>query len=494
MAIITTHAGGPYYKWRVRVMGKPPPATFDETKLEGVLYHDWQHGATPARAQQDYQRAQALTAASTNYLQGVVQATLPGAGPPPAVPAGLPPSGVYVPPQPPLAAPAPPAPADVVTATVAAASPQRQVWDELWRLGVPRTVTRVAFLIGTAENDWNTNTCNPSNHCGLFQLDATWQAQHDYHDVAYWTRFAVEHGFYNHGGIWQIVRSNPNWSIGEMVQACQGAGPTWQAATDYYNSRLAESDAILRGIEQGGAQVVQADQEYFNPLARARVVGERIDQGVDYAGTGQLVAIADANISSVAPGGWGKFGNYLEYKITQPGELQDAYVYYAEGIEPTVSYGRHVSAGQVIANIVPGWQFGMELGFAAGVSNHWSYYRYHDGNYQEGTATRPGIAFDNLVKRLGGPAGRIEGAVVGKFPSYMQSGFPSAAVSTSGAPTAGGVVGGPGFNAPGAAAAYDFPASMYSAWVQAQRGARNGSHHSHSAGVFAAQHTYVVKA
>ena len=33
--------------------------------------------------------------------------------------------------------------------------------------------------------------------------------------------------------------------------------------------------------------------DYVNPLARARVTPERIDQGVDYAGSGTLSAIAD---------------------------------------------------------------------------------------------------------------------------------------------------------------------------------------------------------
>ena len=362
-----------------------------------------------------------------------------------------------------------------------AASLQQRVYEMCQSQHVTDRVLRAVFLLCTAENDWNTETCNSSGHCGLFQLDRDWQRQHNYRDIGYWLQFALDHGFYGHGGLKQIDRDNPGYTIGGIVQACQGAGPTWDAAVAYYNSRLHESDAILAKYRSRPAPALPPRQLYFNPLARAKVRGERIDQGVDYAGTGELVAIADANISSVFPGGWAPYGNYMEYKITQPGPLNGVYIYYAEGIEPTVSYGEHVKAGQVVARIIPGWRYGMELGFAAGDGHAHTYYAYHDGAYREGTATRPGVAFDNLVRRLGGPRGVQEGPVVGKFPEYVQSGEFSGAITSQ--PETPSGPGGPGeaFNAPGAASVYTWPGDYHSAIIQLQRGIGQGAHHSHAA-------------
>lgn len=354
-------------------------------------------------------------------------------------------------------------------------------------------VLRALFLIGTAENDWNTETCNASNHCGVFQLSRTLQAQHNYRDIAYWTNRAINDGFYSYGGLAKIDLEHPSWSIGEMVQACQGAGPTWSQAVAYYNSRLAEADATLaRYRRQGRSSTVSTTpprQLYFNPLAHARVTPERIDQGVDYAGTGYLVAIADGIVTeSIANGsGWEGEG-YLEYKITQPGELEGVYIYYAEGVNPVVHRGEQIRGGARVADLREPMPHGIELGFAAG-TRQWSYYRYHDGPYHEGDVTRPGLAFSNLVHKLGGPAGRQEGPVVGNFPEYIQSGEPAAGVTTS----AEGVISAGGGPVPVVRGQFEWPGDVLSAFVQLQRGALNGAHHSHAAWFYARGIEYVPK-
>lgn len=252
-----------------------------------------------------------------------------------------------------------------------------------------------------------------------------------------------------------------------------------------------ETTTVDAGAAPPDTQPATAD--YVNPLAHANVTGERIDQGVDYAGTGYLVAIADGIVTESVPDGSGWEGEgYLEYKITQPGELEGASVYGAEGITPVVHAGERVSAGARIADLRDPMPHGIELGFAAGTGQQ-SYYRYHDGNYVEGTATRPGIAFDNLVRRLGGPAGRIEGPVVGKFPEYMQSGEPAGDVTSTGAAPGLGISGASSTDPAGSAATYDFANSLYSAFVQIQRGATNAARHSNAAKVWAAGITYVAK-
>lgn len=100
MAIITTHRGGPYYNWRVSVLGSPPPGTFNEDGTpEGVLYHDWQHGVPRAQAATDYLLATIGSAGSTLAPPPAP----PGAPPPPiqAIEAPQPPQPPPAPPQPP---------------------------------------------------------------------------------------------------------------------------------------------------------------------------------------------------------------------------------------------------------------------------------------------------------------------------------------------------------------------------------------------------------
>ncbi|HEV3136179.1 MAG TPA: hypothetical protein VG348_15930, partial [Acidimicrobiia bacterium] len=74
---------------------------------------------------------------------------------------------------------------------------------------------------------------------------------------------------------------------------------------------------------------------YVNPLEHAHVTAERIDQGVDYAGTGSFVAIGDGIVTQVTQAGdtgWTSAhpGGFVEYQI-QGGGLNGLYIYHAEG-------------------------------------------------------------------------------------------------------------------------------------------------------------------
>lgn len=233
---------------------------------------------------------------------------------------------------------------------------------------------------------------------------------------------------------------------------------------------------------------------YFNPLEHAAVTAERVDQGVDYAGTGYLVAIADGIIEASVPNGSGWEGEgFVLYRITQEGFLYGAYVYYAEGVDPVVSNQEHVRGGSRLCNLRQPMPHGIEIGFGSGDGES-SYYEYHDGKYTEGDATRPGLAMSNLIKALGGPAGIIEGEIVGNFPEYMPNGEPPADITT-------GVdvqlsTGNINEQVPAStrAESVSFPDALYSAFVQIQRGADNGSHHSHAAVAHLNGITYVPMA
>lgn len=160
-------------------------------------------------------------------------------------------------------------------------------------------------------------------------------------------------------------------------------------------------------------QPASGPSDYVNPLGGARVRPERIDQGVDYAGSGTLAAIGGATITYVATTATGWPGSFIEYRLLD-GPDAGCYVYYAEGVNPAAGLlvGETVSAGQPIASIIPGWPTGIELGWGAGISTatyaaetrQWSATRD-----QNSIASAAGKSFSALIASLGGPPGKVEG-------------------------------------------------------------------------------------
>ena len=152
---------------------------------------------------------------------------------------------------------------------------------------------------------------------------------------------------------------------------------------------------------------------YVNPLAGATVKPERIDQGVDYAGSGTLVAIGSARIIHLATTNTGWPGAFLEYQLLS-GADAGCYVFYAEGVTPAdgLTVGDTVAAGQPIATIIPKWPTGIEIGWASGrgtkayakVAGQWS-----TTNDEDNIATPAGKNFSALIAALGGPPGIVEG-------------------------------------------------------------------------------------
>jgi len=186
------------------------------------------------------------------------------------------------------------------------------------------------------------------------------------------------------------------------------------AASSAASSTGTFAGALASAQSAAGATSV-AGSGYVNPLANASVRGERIDQGVDYAGSGTVGAIGPGVVTKVVQSGSGwEGGGYVEYKLTS-GPYAGHSVYYAEGVTPTVSVGQTLSAGQPVATIISGFPTGMELGFAAGNGSEESYANVYGGGYTEGSPTAAGKAFSDLVASLGGPAGTLSGSVTGTF-------------------------------------------------------------------------------
>ncbi len=162
-----------------------------------------------------------------------------------------------------------------------------------------------------------------------------------------------------------------------------------------------------------GCRPTPAVEGYVNPLASAHVTGERIDQGVDYAGTGSLAALGPGRITYLATMATGWPGAFIEYRLSS-GSDAGCFVYYAEGVKPVrgLRVGQTVRAGQTIAQLIPGWPTGIELGWGAG--SHAQTYAARNRQWSarsdaDSKASSAGRSFSNLIAGLGGPPGRVEG-------------------------------------------------------------------------------------
>jgi hypothetical protein len=156
-----------------------------------------------------------------------------------------------------------------------------------------------------------------------------------------------------------------------------------------------------------------ATDRYVNPLANAAVKPERIDQGVDYAGSGTLVAIGSARVTFLATSDTGWPGAFIEYRLLD-GADAGCYVFYAEGVVPAngLHMGETIAPGQTVATIIPTYPTGIEIGWGAGISTK-TYARligdWSAADDRENVPTVAGENFSALIAALGGPPGKVEG-------------------------------------------------------------------------------------
>ena len=203
-----------------------------------------------------------------------------------------------------------------------------------------------------------------------------------------------------------------------LASALTGGGPEASpaaATADAQRAATASAPATPRPRPAGwrGCPLAVAPAGYVNPLAAAIVKPERIDQGVDYAGVGKLAAIGAGRVTYLATDNTGWPGAFIEYQL-RGGADAGCYVYYAEGVTPAegLRVGDIVSAGQLIATIIPMYPTGIEIGWGAGVrtkayakvAGQWSPIADDDN-----IASAAGKGFSSLIAALGGPPGKVEG-------------------------------------------------------------------------------------
>ena len=196
------------------------------------------------------------------------------------------------------------------------------------------------------------------------------------------------------------------------ARAYNGSGP----AADAYAARVIADAHSYQGSGQttfaslgsaGCAAVAVSSAVYVNPFAHAQVTASRIDQGVDYGGTGPIDALGPGRVVlvSTTDSGWGNGDGWVSYQLTS-GSYAGDYVYVAEGITPSVRQGQPVSAGQQIGSFNG---HSIEIGFALGEGD----LALAHTIYQECADTAAGRAMNELLVSLGAPGGHRDTASCG---------------------------------------------------------------------------------
>jgi murein DD-endopeptidase MepM/ murein hydrolase activator NlpD len=153
---------------------------------------------------------------------------------------------------------------------------------------------------------------------------------------------------------------------------------------------------------------------YANPLRS--VVGlsaQRIDSGVDYAGSGPVYAIGNGVVLNVYAADW-PGGTFIAYQLSD-GPASGLVVYTAEDLNPQVSVGSTVTANTVIGQMYGG-PHGIEIGWADGSripdAMARSYGQYHGNN-----STAFGHNFSRFLQALGAPGGILNNNPTGTLPA-----------------------------------------------------------------------------
>jgi len=131
---------------------------------------------------------------------------------------------------------------------------------------------------------------------------------------------------------------------------------------------------------------------YVFPFTNKATWG-RIDQGVDFGGTGPIYSPTDAKVVSVGAPGWpGGDGVVLE---VLNGPRAGHFIFIYEGIQVIVKQGQIVKAGQTVGSFEPFSSTGIEIGFcdANGVPISHS-------EYTEGKVTRGGKEMNAFLHQL----------------------------------------------------------------------------------------------
>ena len=191
-----------------------------------------------------------------------------------------------------------------------------------------------------------------------------------------------------------------------MSRSRNAAAWTWVAAL-----AVGPVTAIAPAAANAAVTPATVVQSYYkNPLRRIHnLYAKRIDEGVDYSGSGPVKALGDAVITVVAHGSshfWANQGGNVVVERLQNGPLAGISVYNSENCtpNPALHTGDQVTATTTLCHLHNHFPY-MEIGFAqnntSGVPAAWPIYR----TVPDGSKTAYGVDFSHLLGDLAAPQG-----------------------------------------------------------------------------------------
>ncbi len=194
----------------------------------------------------------------------------------------------------------------------------------------------------------------------------------------------------------------------------------------------------VTAIDSSGRRFKKTDHyrvwAYTNPMRSVQYLGQRrIDMGVDYSGSGPILALGSGKVIKASnhdagpESCWGRTcwpgGGIVVYRLSE-GPFAGKFVYAAENITVTVKQGQHVKAGQQIATMHDAYPY-LEMGWASGRgSETLAIADNHECSGDPGCwSTIEGRNFNQLLVILGAPPGYLQYAPQQSMPP----GWPSMA-------------------------------------------------------------------
>ncbi len=201
--------------------------------------------------------------------------------------------------------------------------------------------------------------------------------------------------------------ASANQQVQQLIAQQQAAAA---AAAAQAAAAAAASQAAAAQAAPQGPPPVFSNSGYANPLRAVQGLQTwRVDQGVDYAGTGAVYALGNG-IVTITESGWPN-GTYIGYRLTS-GPAQGDCVYVAEYLSTNVSVGEQVNSNTVLGymtnqGIETGWgNRGCDGTTMAARSGEWG------GVWSTGY----GVNFSQLLQSLGAPGGVVYAPVQGGAP------------------------------------------------------------------------------
>jgi murein DD-endopeptidase MepM/ murein hydrolase activator NlpD len=195
-------------------------------------------------------------------------------------------------------------------------------------------------------------------------------------------------------------------------------GAQYATAGEAQNFQPPSDAEVRRELHQLNVSKFGGDGSYVNPFSQIpNLKPLRIDMGVDYSGSGPVLALGSGTVFTTSGPGW-PGGGFVGITLDS-GRFSGLSYFVAESVRATVRVGQHVQPGQQIATMFNG-PSAIETGWATGQGDQplaLTLGQQAPGD-PGGWTSAAGLSFDRLLVSVGAVSGIPQGTQVhGKMPA-----------------------------------------------------------------------------